>query len=242
MQSYKYLASIYDECMYDVEYSEWYNYIKSLLDENNVQGEVLETACGTGNITQFLAKDYDVVAADISEEMLNIATEKLMQSGRKARFITADMSDFRRDKKFGAVVSAMDGVNYLTENASDFFACAYENLKPGGVLLFDISSAYKLSEVIGNEFFYDDGEDVTYLWTNEFAKPLLYMNITMFIKQQTKEYLRYDEQHVQRAYEKEEIISMLEKAGFNEIKVYGFLTKDAPASDAQRLQFIAKKG
>ena len=80
MESYRYLAGIYDMCLYDVDYEEWYRYIKGLLDECGVSGDVIETACGTGNLTQYLARDYDVIAVDRSEEMLSQAREKLRKS------------------------------------------------------------------------------------------------------------------------------------------------------------------
>ena len=240
--SYKYLASVYDKCMYDIDYGEWYVYIKRMLDKYGADGEIIETACGTGNITRYLAKDYDVIAVDKSEEMLLEARSKLAASGRRARLVCADMSQFCRDKKCSAVVCAMDGVNYLVDGVLPFFESAFYNLADGGVLVFDISSEYKLSRVIGDDFFYDDGEDVTYLWTNEFKNGLLYMNITMFIKQDDGRYIRRDEQHVQRAFKEKEIVSLLEKAGFVDICAYGFMSELPPAKDAQRIQFIAKKG
>ena len=125
MESYRYLAEIYDSCMYDVDYAGWYAYIKRMLSAHEVRGEVIETACGTGNITRFLARDYDVVAVDKSEEMLRTAREKLRKQGTDAVFVCAGMEEFDRGRGSSAVVCAMDGVNYLTEGTDEFFRRAY---------------------------------------------------------------------------------------------------------------------
>ena len=239
MESYRYLAGIYDSCMYDVDYAAWYSYIKSLLDAHEVSGDVIETACGTGNITQFLAKDYEVIAVDSSEEMLSVAREKLKSRGLDAVFACSDMADFEREKGCLAVVCAMDGVNYLTNGPDAFFRAAYGNLKPGGVLLFDISSEYKLKETIGDGMFCDVSDDASYIWMNEFKSGILTMDITLFIKNDRGSYDRFDEIHEQRAYSTEEITESLEKAGFKDIKAYGFMTTDEPEADAGRIQFAA---
>lgn len=239
MESYRYLADIYDSCMYDVDYAEWYSYIKKLLDLLSVSGEVVETACGTGNITQYLARDFDVIAVDRSEEMLSVAREKLKKQGLDAVFVCSDMAEFTREKKSSAVICAMDGVNYLKDGADGFFRAAYGNLKPGGAILFDISSGYKLRNIIGDGIFCDVSDDASYIWMNEYDGGLLKMDITMFIKNAAGSYDRFDEIHEQRAYSIKEITEGLEKAGFRDIKAYGFLTEEAPGKDAGRIQFTA---
>ncbi len=239
MESYRYLAEIYDSCMYDVDYAGWYSYIKKLMDMYEVSGEVIETACGTGNITQFLAEDYDVIAVDRSEEMLSCAREKLRRRGLDAVFVCSDMAGFEREKGSSAVVCAMDGVNYLTSGPDAFFRAAYGNLKSGGVLLFDISSEYKLKCIIGDDMFCDVSDDASYIWTNEFRDGILTMDITMFMRNASGTYDRFDEIHEQRAYSAEEITACLARAGFRDINAYGFMTEERPGKDAERIQFTA---
>ena len=222
MESYRYLAEIYDACMYDVDYDEWYSYIRAILDMHGVKGEVIETACGTGNITCRLASDYDVIAVDSSSEMLSVAREKLKRRGLDAVFVCSDMSSFERGRECSAVVSAMDGVNYLVDGPSQFFRSAYDNLRPGGVLTFDISSEYKLRELIGNDFFCDVSDDASYIWMNEFEENILNMDITMFIRNESGLFERFDEIHRQRAFSADEIEKELENAGFSDINIQLF--------------------
>ena len=86
MNSYRYLAKVYDSLMYDVDIPAWSSYVCMLLRTGGIlpRARILETACGTGNITLSLARaGYDVVALDTSEDMLREAQEKLRKWRRQ---------------------------------------------------------------------------------------------------------------------------------------------------------------
>lgn len=229
--------------MYDIPYDEWASYIASMFPENTEA--VLEYACGTGNITlPLVGKGYEITAVDISGQMLDIAQKKLLKQARQARFVCADMTEFKLERPVDAVICACDGVNYLTGDAEleRFFKNAYSSLKDGGTFLFDISSAYKLREILGDEFYYDDNEQETLFWQNSFNQKtnLVKMDITLFISDE-KCYKRYDELHVQRAWEEAEIKQTLANAGFTDICAYDFLTNNAVRDESERIQFAAVK-
>ncbi|WP_082903431.1 class I SAM-dependent DNA methyltransferase [Christensenella timonensis] len=241
------LASVYDELMYDAGYGEWAAYILDLLQKAGVEpgGSILEYACGTGNITLPLAKSgYRMTAMDISEEMLFAAQEKTRQNALHVTYAAGDMCDFAVNKPVDAAVCACDGVNYVLddERLKAFLGQAYRNLKPGGLLLFDLSSAYKLEHVLGNEFYFDDGDGQTYFWQNAYdeEKKLLEMDITLFVAEEGL-YRRFDERHTQRAWTQEEIGQALDGAGFEKIRAYSFLS-DGPARECdERIQFQATR-
>ncbi|MDO7203917.1 hypothetical protein Q5M85_06805 [Paraclostridium bifermentans] len=57
MDQYRDFAFVYDELMNDVDYDKWVKYIEDIIDNENVKVKnILELACGTGNITIPLAK------------------------------------------------------------------------------------------------------------------------------------------------------------------------------------------
>ena len=78
MDAYTGLAALYDIFMDNIPYDEWYDYLRSLLAEYNVnKGIVLDLGCGTGNMTELLAAGgYDMIGIDNSDEMLSIAMER----------------------------------------------------------------------------------------------------------------------------------------------------------------------
>ena len=128
-------------------------------------GDVLEIACGTGQVTRQLRERLDpavrLVATDLSKAMLDYAREKLSdRKGIEWREADAVNLPFR-DGEFGAVVCAF-GVMFVPDKEAAFReACRV--LDEGGVLLFnvwdrieEISHAAVLAEVIEGLFPGDD--------------------------------------------------------------------------------------
>lgn len=235
-------AGLYDPLMKDVDYDRWAEYIASFLPEGSLR--IADCACGTGEITIRLAKmGYTLTGIDISEDMLRIAAEKARKSALKLPFICQNMAELQLHRPQDAIVCACDGVNYLDslEQVGRFFSAAYAVLKPNGLLLFDISSRHKLENVLDcNTFAEDDGERA-YIWKNCYdpESRLISMELS-FYEKQGELYRRFEESHIQRTHEEKELLSAMEKAGFD-AAAYGFLTRRQAAENCQRIQFIGRK-
>ena len=109
---------------------------------------LLDVACGTGAMTTLLARRYQVSGLDISPGMLAVARDKL-PAGTPLH--QADMTRFRLDARFDAVVCAYQGVNHLLSLADweSFFGRVYEHLNAGGVFVFDIATVGYLARMAG---------------------------------------------------------------------------------------------
>ena len=72
MNQYKDFAFVYDELMNEVDYDGWVDYIENIIKNEGAQVKnILELACGTGNLTIPLTKkNYDIAGIDISEGCL----------------------------------------------------------------------------------------------------------------------------------------------------------------------------
>ena len=247
-QQYQAFAAYYDRLMADVDYALWANYLQDLLQENGVlPGEsVLDCACGTGELTLRLHHaGYRMIGADISVQMLEIAQQKARKAGAKIAFVQQELQSVRVHKQVAAITCACDGVNYLLsgEDVLSFFCAANRALKCGGVLLFDVSSAYKLEHVLGGQMFGEDEPSCTYLWQNCFdpKSRLLEMRLAFFTPDGKGTYTRFDERHVQRAHTQDELMDLLTQAGFTVTGVYDAFTKHAPDETCERIQFVAQK-
>ena len=143
------------------------------------------------------------------------------------------------------MLCACDGFNYITydDDLLNVFNKSYELLKENGIFIFDISSYYKLANILGGNIFGENREDVAYLWKNYFddEENLLEMELAFFIKDEDEKFNRFEEIHQQRAYTEEEIIELLQEAGFENIKVFGDFTFESPKEDAERIFFVCKK-
>ena len=57
MEQYRDFAFVYDELMNEVDYNGWVKYIEDIIKNENAQVKnILELACGTGNLTIPLTK------------------------------------------------------------------------------------------------------------------------------------------------------------------------------------------
>ena len=160
MPAYEAFAGLYDALMDDVDYDGWAAYYLKLIEGAGVAPKTLcDCACGTGSMSvRFAERGLRVTGVDLSGDMLRQAQAKARRYGVNAMFVCQDMCALALPRPVDALVCACDGVNYLTDDdrLSAFFARARESLKPGGALAFDISSAYKLKSVLGNNFFGED--------------------------------------------------------------------------------------
>ena len=246
MEQYAALADLYDGFMDDVDYGTWSRYIALFLERGGFPrtASILECGCGTGNITIPLKKaGFNITGTDVSEAMLTVAAEKARKSGLFIPFVRMDMRSLASHRPVDCVLACCDCVNYLTgpEDVSAFFRSAFSALKPGGMLLFDISSAYKLQNVLGCNCFTDSRADRAYFWRNNYdpESKLIEMELEFFVEKQSGLYDRRRERHIQRAHTEDELTKWLSQAGFSEIRASRAFTFDPPEANDERIQFAA---
>ena len=90
----------------------------------------------------------------------------------------------------------------------------------------------------------ENREDIAYMWQNYFDEVdnLVEMELAFFIRDEEDErFDRFEETHLQRAYKEEEVIALLKKVGFENIKTYGDFTFESPKKDSERIFFVCKK-
>ncbi|MBQ3269851.1 MAG: class I SAM-dependent methyltransferase [Clostridia bacterium] len=245
MAAYEALADVYDLLMDDVDYDGWASHYLALLARAGVTPRSLcDCACGTGALSvRFAEAGIRVTGADLSAAMLARAQENARRRGVQAMFVRQDMRALELPRPVDALVCGCDGVNYLLDDKDlrAFFGRARAALRPGGALAFDISSAWKLEHTLGDGFFGEDRDEVTYLWSNRFdpAARTVTMDLTFFTPRPDGLYRRSDETHVQKAHAPEALRGLLEESGFRDIRVLGDRTFEAPAADAPRIFFLA---
>ncbi len=241
---YDILANCYDRFQ-EIDYEKFVDYYEQIFDKFGLSPKlVLDLGCGTGNVTIPMSlRGYEMIGLDASQEMLNIAREKAEQKGQEILFLHQDMTEFELYGTVDAMVSALDGVNYLTEDG-DLLAMLkllHYYLHPGGILIFDINTPYKFRETLdGNTFVYED-EDVFCVWENELEDTRCYFDLTFFLKQGDGRYLRQEESQTERVYETEEILGLIQEAGLSCLGIFDSLSFEPPREDSERLFFVVKR-
>lgn len=237
---YKDFADIYDLLMWDYDYEKWSAYYMEIFSKYSIEKtSLLELGAGTGSMTAYLSRNFkEIVAIDPSSSMLTLAREKLFNT-RNVRFLLKDIREFEIEKKFNACLAACDVMNYmLTE---DDFILTLKNvkasLKEGGLFIFDMSSYYKLAELLGNNSFIHDTEDIYYVFQGEFKNEIEDIDLNVFIKD-GESYNRYTEVQRMRAYKKEEVIDMMEEVGFKEAQAFHPFTFESSNENDERIMYL----
>ena len=239
MIMYKYLSSCYDEFMQDVDYDAWAKKIAGYIG-NRKKG--VDCGCGSGLITMRLKKmGYDVIGTDLSTEMLERARENFRRENLNITLVRMDSENLVVGNKVDFITAVCDVVNYM-KKPEKFFVRAYNALADDGVLLFDISSKYKLTEIIGNNVFTDSTDNVTYIWSNLLSEKQnkVEMFLTFFVKNKDGSFDKEEENQIQYIYEVDDLVEKLRAAGFGKVEYFGFEGKNV--AQEERICFAAYKG
>ena len=248
MEAYTSFAEVYDTFMDNVPYEEWAEYLAELLQEYDIEdGLVLDLGCGTGSLTEILAtKGYDMIGADGSAEMLEIAIEKKAQSGHDILYLLQDMREFELYGTVRAVVSVCDCVNYITDEKEleQVFRLVNNYLDPEGIFIFDFNTEYKYKEILGEQTIAEDREDCSFIWDNYYYEDesMNEYELTLFIKEQDSNlYRKYQEMHYQKAYTLDAMRELIEWSGLEFVTAYDAYTRKAPTETSERICVVARE-
>lgn len=244
MASYESFARVYDLFMDNIDYDRWAAYVRLLLEENGVRdGLVLELGCGTGNITERLAAaGYDMIGADNSADMLEIAMEKREQSGSDILYLLQDMREFELYGTVRAVVSLCDSMNYILEEEEllSVFRLVNNYLDPGGVFIFDLNTCCKY-EKLGNTTIAENREEASFIWDNYYDREqqINEYDLALFIEGEDGRYDKFEEVHEQRAYSLECIRRLIGQSGLRLLAMYDAFTHEPATEKSERVYVLA---
>ena len=222
MISYGPLARFYDGLTGDVPYEAFAAYYRSLFASDGGEFHLLlDLCCGTGTLTVLLAKDgYEMIGADSSPDMLSVAREKAEETGVNVLFLCQSAEELDLYGTVDAAVSSLDSFNYLEpESLAEVLHRLYLFIRPGGLLIFDIRSKEWLKQLDGSTFV-DEDDDVLCLWRADYdeEEELIVYGMDLFSRSGML-WERQREEHVEYAYEVEEIVHLLTEAGFESVRI-----------------------
>ena len=247
MEAYSGFAKVYDLFMDNIPYEEWTDYVKELFAEEGVKdGILLDLGCGTGSVTELLAKSgFDMIGIDNSEEMLEIAMEKRAESGLDILYLLQDMREFELYGTVKGVVSICDSMNYILddEDLLDVFKLVHNYLDNEGIFIFDMKTMHEYANVMADNTFAEDREESSFIWENYYdeEEEINQYDLSIFVKEEDGRYRKYEETHLQRAYEQQCVEELIKESGLELLHVYDAFTKDLPAEDSQRIYFVCRR-
>lgn len=246
MSSYGVFAEFYDKLTQDVEYKKRAEYFRTLLCANGVNGgTLLDLACGTGRLLYEMATlGFDVIGVDASAEMLCIAQSHPKAGELRPLLLCQTMQALDLYDTVDAVVCCLDSINHLTTPQDVQAALGRVSLflNPGGVFVFDVNTVYKHRNILANNTFVYDLDELYCVWQNELDEKTDTVEITLdFFEEDGDAYYRSSESFQERAYPLDDIRQWLEDAGLTVTGVFEELTQNSPQADTQRVVFTAVK-
>ena len=245
MRAYSSFAQFYDELTANVEYAARAEYILEIFKKlGHPMGLTLDLACGTGSLTIELAKrGVDIYGVDASQEMLTQALDKAYDEGISLLFLCQKMQEIDLYGTIDTCICTLDSINHLTNPADVQRTLDRVSLflDPNGYFLFDVNTPYKHKEILAENTFVYDTEEVFCVWQNEKLQDLTERITLDFFSKSGELYERSTEIFEERAYTHDELCAMLDKAGLQIAALYGDMSFLPPAENEQRTVYVVKK-
>jgi len=217
-------------------------FLAELFKINDVKS-IIDFACGTGAQSIGLARaGFVVTACDLNREMLEqakIKAQKAEKSGKSGKagktgklHLTFKAADMREADygQFDAGICIFNAIGHLTrEDCRKFFANAFSQLNPGGLLVVDILNFPAMAGGVFKEYKYMSRESIVDGMLVHHVRNCTLSRVRRQIR--VRSVTRWQdgfsdpgeisEDWQMQIYDADELQSMLLDAGFSEIQLFG---------------------
>lgn len=243
--SYAYFAEFYDTLTQNISYKSRGKYFYKLLKTlNKPDGILLDLGCGTGSLSEVMSDfSYDVIGIDASNEMLSIAITKKDISKKNILYICQPMENINLYGTVDVCICALDTLNHITDknNLQKVFNKVSLFLNPDGVFIFDVNTIYKHKNILANNTFIYDFDDVYCVWQNSYSNPhIININLDIFARQKNNIYEKFTEQFDERAYSHDEICEFINNTDLSLVDFYHEDTLEKPIEKTERIVYVVK--
>ncbi len=242
--AYGQFAEYYDILNRDADYGALFSAVKKELMACGItDGIVADLGCGTGELTLMLAKQgYDMIAVDLSTQMLSIAGEKARKQGESSiLFLNQDLTQLDLFGTVRACVCTFDTLNHIGpyENFKRAISSAALFLEAGCPFIFDVNTTYKQEKILADNAFEFEEDGILCVWENEYDKDR--RRTSIYLCAQKGEELLFEEEFYEYAYTAKEIEGACEQAGLQIVKIIDGETFSAVKDDSLRHLIVALK-
>ena len=242
------VAPLYDMLMTGVPYEEWIVYLHKLLEERKAKPRhILDLACGTGNVSELLTQEgYKVTGVDIAPGMIAQARRKAEPKGLAIDYHVQDAALLELPgQRFDLCVSLFDSLNYITDPRP--FAGGHDagRRAPDAQRPVHLRSQHRVRayQPLFRPEQPGSNDRLLYDWKSDFDPQTRLCRVQMQFRYRPAEQGAervFEEVHWQFAYNQEEIVAMLENAGFDQITPYKAYTLRQPVRTSDRIFYVAR--
>jgi SAM-dependent methyltransferase len=201
---------------------------------------VIDLCCGFGRITLELARRGFIAAGvDITGSYLETARDDAAHEGLKIEFIQEDVRRFKRKNTYDVAINLYNSFGYFENPRDDlvFLKNAHDLLTENGSLIIDVlGKEIAVRDYTEAEWFERAGYTVLTecfprdSWASVWNRWIL-----------LKDGKRWEKVFVQRLYAASELRTLLYRAGFAAVELYGSWDESPYDSNAQTLIAVGRK-
>jgi SAM-dependent methyltransferase len=228
------------------------NLLSSVFSEHGIgrKGRILDLCCGSGRHAIALAKKgYRVLGIHLSEPLIRMARNnaKNGEIDGKVEFIVGDVRDLQRilkGRSFDVVISMTYSIGYYSEEVDEKILSQARKLTSSrGILVIDldINRDYFVSRFTRTAIFVVDKHEI-HEYRNFNFESSRYQPTWKVFQETGKDLLYEDEFHLDiRLYSLHELISLVERAGWEYNKAYGDFSLRPVTRESPRITLVACK-
>ena len=176
--------------------------------------------------------------------MLSVAVNKVETFGNPI-FLNQTMQSLDMFGTIDAAICSLDSINHLKTKAdvSKTVERVSLFLNKGGLFVFDVNTLYKHREILGNNTFVYDNDDVYCVWQNNFSSKSGKVDILLdfFEPDDNKSYFRSSESFSEYIYSDEFISEVLDNNSLKCIKRFDDFSLNDVREDSQRITYLCRK-
>jgi len=181
--------------------------------------DLLDVPCGTGrHAAIFAARGINVTGVDINPSLLEIAASRYSN----INFEVGDMTDLAKYRgRFDVTINLFSSLGYFEDDAANMRVLheIYATLRPGGVFVLHLIERDWLMGIFQSASWKQKNGELV-IKARRFNEKTNYLEEQQaFINQSTGKARTY--YHRMRLYAKDEMVVLLEQAGFKKVEVYG---------------------
>lgn len=244
---YNEFAYFYDQLNGAANYRRLHRFVRRKFRRLGLKkGVVADLGCGTGNLCLALAKDgYDLLAVDVSPDMLEVLTDKLATTPRLAARVQPLCQDLCTLDLFGTVqgaVSTFDTLNHIgpLPQLEKALARAALFMDAGAVFLFDMNTPYKHRTVLADQRFPVQSPDADCVWTSRLDAARGAVHITVHITRRAGGET-YCEEFDEYSYTRQQVQDLCAQVGLEVLEVLDGESFHALTPTSQRMLFVTRK-
>ena len=238
---YDAFAHWYDELTANIDYQALAEYYDAIITRfGGRKGILLDLACGTGSLSMlFSHMGYDVIGVDSSGDMLGEAMSKEHDG---IQYLCQDMTQLDMYGTIDAAVCALDSLNHLDD--IDALRAVFDRVSlfcdNGAVFVFDVNTPYKHENVLADNTYVYETDDVFCVWENTYLGDGETDIRLDFFSREGDIYHRSSDGFTERAFSRGDIERLLTEAGFEICAVYDYPTFGEPYPTSEKLTFAAR--